>query len=94
MQEKILIDCKYVIYTKSSYVINFVNSGMIPLFFNYEGLKDNILANYNNYIEIKDDYNFSFDLKFYNTIKKDILHFSKNYYTELNLKKFNSIINI
>ena len=94
LQEKILIDCKYVIYTKSSYVINFVSSGMIPLFFNYEGLKDNILANYNNYIEIKDDYNFSFDLKIYNTIKKDILHFSKNYYTELNLKKFNSIINI
>lgn len=93
LSEKILKNCKYSIFTNSSYIINCVNAGMIPLFFNYAGLKDNILVNYNDYIEIKDDDNLGFDLKTYNKVRKDLQNFSKNYFTKFNLTKFNSITN-
>lgn len=91
--ERLFKNCKYCIYTSSSYVISCINFGMIPLFFNYKGYEDNILVNFNDYIEIKENDNYEFDINAYNKIKMKLSNFADNYYTDLDVDKFNTVLN-
>ena len=90
--EELLKKCSFSLYSSSSLIIKCLQSGLIPLFYNYSpGFISNILYEFQNIFTIDKSFKIDEIIENYFNNKIDIHKFAQNYYSALDLKKIYSL---